>query len=329
MNTALRIGTCSWNYESWVGLLYSRSSPGAAGYLGEYSRRFRTAEIDSWFYRLPERRDVIAYLEQVDADFRFTAKVTETISLTHHRNRGRGTPETNPDFLSPEVFLRYVERVRPMLPQTDALMLEFEYLNRGKMPSPGHFLRALDDFIVVLQAEGVSIGAHAGTTADAGAGTDTDERAALQAPASAFQSTAGSDVAVPVRLPLAIETRNKNYLTREYFEFLKSRNLIHVFSEKLYMPPVYEVCEQFGDLLVDSTVIRLLGGDRAEIEKKTGNQWNRIVDPRPDKGMVASMIRGLLAEGRTVSLDINNHYEGSAPLSAEFFEEELKNPSAS
>lgn len=294
MDSRLKIGTCSWNYESWTGLVYSRPSTVAAGYLAEYSRRFRTAEIDSWFYRLPERRDVISYLEQVDEDFRFTAKVTESISLTHHRNRGGSGLEPNPDFLSPELFLRYVERVSPMLPQLDALMLEFEYLNRDKMPSPGHFLRALDDFVSALGKEGVSIAT--------GPGTDTR----------------------PPRLPLAIETRNKNYLVREYFEFLKARSLIHVFSEKLYMPHIYEVCDKFGDLLVDSTVIRLLGGDRAEIEKKTGNQWNRIVDPKPDKAMVASMIRGLLAGGRSVSLDINNHYEGSAPLSAEFFEREFQ-----
>lgn len=277
----VRIGSCSWNYDSWVGLVYSAPSGTAAGYLHEYAQRFRTAEIDSFFYRLPEARDALAYRAEVDEGFTFTMKVSEEISLTHARPRGRGGSggggEPNPNFLSAELFGRYVERVAPLLPRTQAVMLEFEYLNKDKMRDVGAFMEALDRF----------------------------------------------SRSVPPELPLAVETRNKNYLTREYFQFLKERGIIHVFSEKLYLPHVYEVYERFGDLVAGTSVIRLLGADRAEIERAAGGRWDRVVDEKPDKGLVAGMSRDLVVRGGRVVLSINNHYEGSAPKTAEFFEAEL------
>lgn len=191
------IGTYSWNYPSWIGLVYSHPSPNAAGYLPEYSKRFRTAEVDSWFYKLPERRDVLDYIEAVDTDFRFTVKVTQDISLTHLRAKGSKDLVTNPAFLSADLFKKYLQRIEPMLPQIDAVMLEFEYLNKDKMKDVDEFISKIDEFVNKI----------------------------------------------PSGIPLAIETRNKNYLTEEYFQFLKSHKIIHVFSEKLYMPHVYEVYE--------------------------------------------------------------------------------------
>ncbi len=275
--SSLKIGTCSWNYPSWVGLVYSHSSKNAAGYLPEYSKRFRTAEVDSFFYKLPESRDVMEYLGNVDPDFSFTVKVSEDISLTHKRNRGSKELIPNPDFLSPELFYRYLERIKPMLPQTDAVMLEFEYLNRDKMKGVDEFMLALDAFV--------------------------DN--------------------VPTDIPLAIETRNKNYLTKGYFQFLKEKHLIHVFSEKLYLPHIFEIYEEFGELITGTSVIRLLGGDRKEIEEKTEGQWNQIVDEKTGKSKIVDMSKNILYRGGKVILSINNHYEGSAPKTAEFFEEAL------
>ncbi len=273
MTGTLKIGTCSWNYESWIGLVYSKPCARAACYLKEYSQRYRTVEIDSWFYRIPNPRDVTEYLAQVDPDFTFSGKVTQDILLTHERNRKSAdkTLIPNPDFLSAELFARFIDSIREMLPRIDALELEFEYLNRDKMPSLSVFLQRLDAFV-----SGVEPG-----------------------------------------LPLAIETRNKNYLQREYFEFLRERNIAHIFSEKLYLPHIYDVFEQFGDLLGNRAVIRLLGGDRAAIEESTGNRWDRIVEPKNDLVSVVAMINGLLSRGTDVFLYVNNHYEGSAPLTIE------------
>jgi uncharacterized protein YecE (DUF72 family) len=274
MIEGMRVGTCSWNYDSWVPLVYSAPKRKAAEYLREYSGRFRTAEIDSWFYKIPERREVEDYLSEVDEDFAFTVKATESLSLTHER-AGRGEAlSPNPDFLSPAQFATYVERIGPMLPRVQAVMLEFEYLSREKMPSLEAFIKALEGF-----AASVSPG-----------------------------------------IPLAVETRNKNFLEAEYFQFLASKGIAHVFSEKIYMPHVYEVYGKYSSYINGTTVIRLLGGDRKEMEARTGGRWDRIVDEKPDKPRVAEMSKDIIYRGGRVVININNHYEGSAPLTALFFE---------
>ncbi|MGD9202119.1 MAG: DUF72 domain-containing protein [Chitinispirillia bacterium] len=58
---SLKIGTCSWNYPSWVGLVYSKKCALSSMYLNEYAEVFRTVEIDSWFYKLPNKKDVSDY----------------------------------------------------------------------------------------------------------------------------------------------------------------------------------------------------------------------------------------------------------------------------
>jgi len=123
----VQFGTCSWNYDSWVGLVYPSKMDRAVSYLPYYAKKFNTAEIDSWFYRIPDERDVREYKEAVPESFRFTCKVPQQITLTHHRNRKRGTPlRKNGDFLSVPLFEAFVRAVEPLLPQIDAVMFEFE-----------------------------------------------------------------------------------------------------------------------------------------------------------------------------------------------------------
>jgi hypothetical protein len=66
-----------------------------------------------------------------------------------------------------------------------------------------------------------------------------------------------------------------------------------------------------------------LGDDRTEIERATEGRWDRVVYEKTDKGIVAGMSRDLAVRGGLMVLSINNHYEGSAPKTAEFFESEL------
>ncbi|MFP4425437.1 MAG: hypothetical protein ACLFPP_03185 [Spirochaetaceae bacterium] len=47
---ALSIGSCSWKFPSWEGLVYSSREP--ESYLAEYSSTYRTVEVDQWFWSL-------------------------------------------------------------------------------------------------------------------------------------------------------------------------------------------------------------------------------------------------------------------------------------
>ncbi len=260
----VKIGTCSWNYDSWVGLVYDRTERTAAEYLRQYCQKYRTVEIDSWFYKIPDRKEAVNYKSMVDSDFRFTCKVSNLITLTHLRNK---TNDRNPDFLSIELFKRYLDAVEPLIDRIDGIMFEFEYLNKQKMSGIEEFVNLMNDFM---------------------------------------QKT-------PSGIPLAVEVRNKNYLTAKYFELLNAYGLIHVFSEKQYMPSVWSVYEQFQDYIQNASIIRLLGDDRKEIEELTKEKWDRIVKPKDGLRQVIGMINYMKNNGLKVTVNVNNHYEGSSP----------------
>lgn len=267
----VRFGTSTWTYDSWIGLVYEKKHQTAAEYLEEYARHYKTAEIDSWFYHLPTRKEVERYKAAVGPDFRFTCKVPQQICLTHlrptHGEIGAGL-RPNPDFLSEERFEGFLSAIEPLLPQIDAIMFEFEYLNRQKMPSLDLFLDQLEGFFAKM----------------------------------------------PAGLPYAIEPRNQNYLKQTYFDFISSKNLIHVLSERRFLPHICEVYENFKQSFGETIIIRLLGGDRKEIEKLTGEKWNKIVDEKKELPDIIRMIGEMDHAGKNVTVNVNNHYEGSAPL---------------
>ena len=264
---SLKIGTCSWNYDSWVGLVYDQPQLRAVDYLAEYAKRYRMVEVDSWFYKIPTLREVEEYAVAVDPGFTFIAKAPQDITLTHRR----GDTEPNPAFLSVELFGHFLERLEPIRGQAGAIILEFEYLNRRKMPSREVFIEKLRDFL--------------------------DK--------------------IPREIPVALEPRNGPYLDETWFSFLAETGVSHVFSERQFMPPITELYDRYGKFLNDPVIIRLLGGDRKAIEEATGGRWDRIVDPKPQLPRIAAMVSDLAASGREVRVDVNNHYEGSAPESIE------------
>jgi uncharacterized protein YecE (DUF72 family) len=260
-------------------LVYSRPRRRAAEYLGEYAAKYRTVEIDSWFYKVPPEAEVGEYAAAVDADFRFTCKAPQELTLAHLR----GAPaQRNPRFLSAELFRTFSERIKPLGERIGAIILEFEYLNRQKMSGEAEFLSRLGDF------------------ADS----------------------------IPRSPPVAIECRNGNYMNAEYFALLKEKRLIPVFSEKRYMPPVAGLYGEYGGYLGDTAILRLLGGDRAEMEARTGERWDRIVGEQPGKGEIVRMVRNLMIQGKQVYVNVNNHYEGSAPLTVESIRRQLEEAEA-
>lgn len=283
----IRMGTCSWKYDSWEGIVYSKEAK--ANYLAEYSRHFDTVEVDQWFWslfgkdkvKLPEAKVVEEYLHSVPEDFKFTIKIPNSITLSHFYQYGKpkGTPlEVNPHFFSNDLFNAFLERIEPLKSRTGVLMFQFEYLNKMKMASQGEFLQKFAAFI-----DGC-----------------------------------------PGDYKYAVETRNPNYLNQRYFEFLNRHNLYHVFVHGYYMPPISEIYTKYPGFIRDLTVIRLMGSDRKGIEKRAGNKWGVIVDPRdnelPD---IVEIIKALEERTVEVYLNINNHYEGSAPLTIKKIKEML------
>jgi uncharacterized protein YecE (DUF72 family) len=71
------LGTSGWSYKDWVGPLYMTSTESK---LNAYSRVFKTAEIDSTFYRFPTRGLVMGWLRYTPSDFVFTAKLPKQVT---------------------------------------------------------------------------------------------------------------------------------------------------------------------------------------------------------------------------------------------------------
>jgi len=105
----LRIGTCSWKYPSWAGLVYS--APDGINHVEEYARRYETVEVDQWYWSLLESspprlsRHVTEYRRSQRSGSRFTVKAPDALALAHYRPRAKTDPLTlNPHFLSPDLF---------------------------------------------------------------------------------------------------------------------------------------------------------------------------------------------------------------------------------
>jgi uncharacterized protein YecE (DUF72 family) len=281
----LRLGTCSWKFDSWKGLVYQ---PGKNyrpnDYLPDYAKVLDSVEVDQWFWslfpgtvRLPEAPTVGLYERSVPKGFVFTVKAPNSLTLTHFYSKQppkhavfSGQP--NPHFLDNTLFEHFLEALSPLGPKLGPIMFQFEYLNKKKMPSKEAFFERFGEFISKA----------------------------------------------PRKFQYAVEIRNPNYLSEAFFDFLKEHGLGFVYLDGYYMPPIGQVFEKFKPATADFQIIRLHGGDRLEIEKKTSEVWNGIAAPKP-AGLEAAarIVRANRPKNVLTFVNLNNHFEGSAPLSTE------------
>lgn len=272
----IRIGTCSWKYDSWKGLIYPDKAE--FNFLSEYSKHFKTVEVDQWFWSLfepkkavlPKDNDVKLYAKSVKEDFKFTIKIPNSITLTHFYNKNKSAElKPNPFFLKTDLFVKFLESLKPMKKNIGVLMFQFEYLNKQKISGLTEFLDRFESFIESIDKKYV----------------------------------------------YGIEIRNPNFLKKPFFEFLERNKLAMVFLQGYYMPPIWEVFNEYKDQIKSTAVIRLHGPDRSGIEKKTGSIWNQIVEPKDEElDKVAAIIYYLKNKIVDTYVNVNNHYEGSAPL---------------
>jgi uncharacterized protein YecE (DUF72 family) len=278
----LRIGTSSWKYDGWKGLIYDPDKKyKPQDYLADYSRYYNTVEIDQWFWslfptgaKLPNKTDVKGYAESVPDDFLFTVKVPNAVTLTHYYAKQTKAyldfaNKPNQYFLNPDLFKHFLGTLAPFDKKLGPVMFQFEYLNKQKMPSRKVFLDKLHAFL---------------------------EKA-------------------PKGYQYAIESRNPNYLTPDFFEFLSDHQLGFVLLDGYYMPPIKEVIRAHNINTASYTVMRLQGKDRQEMEAKTDEAWNQIVeDHGRDIQSLTDYVQDNVDKKILTIININNHYEGCAPL---------------
>jgi len=279
--STLRFGTCSWKFPSWTGIVYSG---GDENFLAEYATRYATVEIDQWFWSLFDL-DSIGLPQK--------ATVAEYLDAV------------------PATFKFTVKA-------PNSITLTHFYTkgsNKGSGPNP-YFLSPdlFADFLDRIEPMREQI-----------------DSVMLQFEYLNRQKMESYEVFAD-RLdhflrgrwedwPISVELRNPNFLRRDFFSLLRDMGVSPVLCQGYFLPPLTDVYDSCRDLLDGRVVVRLLGPDRQGIEKATGKKWDRIVAPKDgEMPAIADMIVDMLSRGLDVVVNVNNHYEGSAPLTIEKLE---------
>lgn len=152
----IRFGSSSWTYPGWTGLVYRKRYPASgasAAMLGEYARfpLFRTAGIDSSFYRPPDAATLEAYAAELPDDFPCVSKVWDRITV-HTFAKGRQAGTANPDFLNAALFREavYDVYVQHFAGHTGPFVFEFGTIAKRFGVSPDRFADLLDGFLGAL-----------------------------------------------------------------------------------------------------------------------------------------------------------------------------------
>lgn len=220
------VGTSSWKYEGWLGLLYTperymtRGKLSRAKFektcLAEYAGVFRTVCLDAGFYQFPSAKMLDGYLSQVPGDFRMSLKVTEDITVRKFPNLpryGRRAGQVNEHFLDADLFISaFLGPLEPHRPQIGTVIFEFSHFHPGDIERGRDFVEALDEFFGKL----------------------------------------------PKGWDYSVEIRNESLLRPEYFEVLRRHGVAHTFNSWSRMPPVGEQLEMPGSFTADFATARFL-----------------------------------------------------------------------
>jgi uncharacterized protein YecE (DUF72 family) len=90
------LGTSGWSYKEWVGPFYSKEDKSM---LRAYTRVFKTAEIDSTFYRYPSKGTAMGWTRYSPEGFTFTAKLPGLITHDKKLDLGAGIEQDLQRFL--------------------------------------------------------------------------------------------------------------------------------------------------------------------------------------------------------------------------------------
>jgi uncharacterized protein YecE (DUF72 family) len=283
----IRFGTCSWKYDSWRGIIYSYDKQ--INYLQEYSKHYNTVEIDQWFWSLFGVDKVL---------------LPSSLTIQEYLNS------------VPSDFKFTVK-----IPNSVTLTHFYRKSKSEPLTENPHFLSAelFNNFLFKIKPLKMNLGPLLFQFEYLNKQKMETQLIFLNKLRVFFEK-------LDRNYTYAIETRNPQYLNRTYFKFLNELQLHHVILQGYYMPDITSIYRNFFRHIKDKTVIRLHGPKRRNIEKRSKGKWNQIIDPKDEElSNIALMIKDLLDRKIDIYINMNNHYEGSAPLSIKRLEKLLKN----
>ncbi|MEO8230847.1 MAG: DUF72 domain-containing protein [Ignavibacteriota bacterium] len=273
----IRFGTCSWKYESWKGIIYPEKE--IFDYLKEYSNHFNTVEIDQWFWSLFAPSRVVLPNKKIVNEYKNSVPKDFLFTIK----------------IPNAITLTHFYRKN----KSEELIKNPHFLSVDLFNQFLDSIERLQDQIgcLIFQFEYLN-----------------KEKMNSQ---SQFQNLFYDflNKASGASIPIGIEIRNPNYLNKNYFNFLEQLKIIPVFLEGYYMPSVIESIQKHINNLSGSVVFRLHGPDRTMIEKLSNENWNQIyMDRISELEKLAELFKDLLNRKLDLFVNVNNHFEGSAPI---------------
>jgi uncharacterized protein YecE (DUF72 family) len=158
------IGTSSWKYPGWFGQLYDQARYVYRGKfsearferlcLAEYAEVFKTVSVDAAYYKFPTTQYLDGLVSQVPADFLFTFKVTDEITIKQFPNlprHGARAGQPNANFLNADHFVReFLKPCEAFRNSIGLLMFEFSRFYPADFARGRDFVEALDGFLSKL-----------------------------------------------------------------------------------------------------------------------------------------------------------------------------------
>lgn len=282
----IRFGTCSWKYDSWKGIVYSGTN--SKNYLQEYSKKFDTVEIDQWFWSLFSNSKIVLPQKKVVEEYKQSVPkdFLFTIKVPNSITLTHFYKESKEDEL----------RINPSFLSVDLFNQFLETIE----PIKDKIGCLIFQFEYLNKQKMKSL-------------------SEFQNKFSEFRSQIKNDSP-----PIGIEIRNPNYLNEKYFTFLSEQKIAPVLLEGYYMSPITETYSKFKKQFKNLMVIRLHGTDRKGIEEIANNNWSQIYINRDKEILsIAEMIRDLQKNEVDLFVNVNNHFEGSAPITINKIKEQL------
>ena len=302
----LHLGTSSWHFPGWAGLVwggdYAEATLSKHG-LVAYARHplLRSVSLDRAFYRPLTATQYAGYAAQVPAHFRFVVKAPALVCDAQVRAEdGRGRAP-NPAFLSTELAIR--QFVQPALEglgdKVGALVFQIS-------PLPRHMLARLPALI--------------------------DRIGALLSALPRLQPAAPGGV-------IALEVRDAAFLAPEHAPHLartlraaraaSGNRVTYCLGLHAKMPPIEDQLPLLRALWPGPLVCRwnlnpVHGPYGYEEAERLYKPYDRLHHPAPEtRAALAAVIAGTTGRGQNAFVTISNHAEGCAPLMVRGVAEEV------
>lgn len=278
LSKSVRLGTSSWSFPGWNGIVYDRSTSEdrlAKHGLAAYAMHplLRTVGLDRTYYRSIDAGTYRRYAEAVPRDFRFLVKADRLLTSPADPN-AIGVRGANPHFLDP---LYAVEEVlTPMLEgltsKAGPILFQFSPIPPNLVGGVRRFHERLYRFLDAL----------------------------------------------PEGPTYAVELRTPAFLNEDYAALLQATGAAHCYTVHPAMAPLEKQREVVSPFYQPTLVLRwmLHDGVKYQVAKDRYQPFDRLVDEDPASrdAIARTVIDALIAE-RQVFVIANNKAEGSAPLS--------------